>query len=232
VENPQRKRELISLKKLAEIYDAWDRFDHRAALNKVHESLQAANDLRVALRDSLVSERVITVLKQHQVILQQRASSELGELVPDLLANAGRRAKEGRWDDATARLYRAIEAMAQDRLREAHGIPNTKKIPLDRIPKLFQDEWRGRARNGQLMVGLQDAYALLRQLGDPLGQQFFAAGLAKPDGSPLSSRNESILAHGFAPISEKSFQVLWKHALQLAACDEQSLWHFPVLRIR
>jgi CRISPR-associated protein (TIGR02710 family) len=232
VEDPQRKRELLSLKKLAEIYDAWDRFDHHASLNKLRESLQASNDLRAVLRDSVVSERILMVLKRHQVILQQRASSELGELVPDLLANARRRANEGRWDDATARLYRAIEAMAQDRLREAHGITNTKKIPLDRIPESLQDEWRGRARNGQLMVGLQDAYALLHHLGDPLGQQFVAAGLADRDGSPLSSRNESILAHGFAPISEKTFQVLWKHALQLAACDEQNLWHFPLLAAR
>ncbi|MBM4094756.1 MAG: TIGR02710 family CRISPR-associated protein, partial [Planctomycetes bacterium] len=229
VDDKTRKRELASLKKLAELYDAWDRFDHRAALNKLRDTLQSANDLRAALRDVVLFDRVFGMLKNHEEVLGPLADSRGGGLVRDLLSNARRRDNESRWDDGTARLYRAIEAMAQDKLREQHGIDNTKKIPLERVPSPLREEWQSRARDNAVMVGLQDAYLLLKQLGDPLGEQFFASGLADREGSPLTSRNDSILAHGFTPISAKSFEALWRHALQLAGCTEHDLCQFPKL---
>jgi CRISPR-associated protein (TIGR02710 family) len=148
--------------------------------------------------------------------------------VLDLLANAKRRKEEGRFDDAVARLYRAVEAIAQVALQERHGIGSTEKIPLDRIPEPLRSEWASRANDGVVALGLQDAYALLASLNDPLGEKFQRASLNSRK-SPLAVRNRSILAHGFERVSERVVDQIWNAALSLADVDESSLPSFPTL---
>jgi hypothetical protein len=70
---------------------------------------------------------------------------------------------------------------------------------------------------------------VLHVLGDELGQRFQESGLADRERSPLQARNRSILAHGFAPVSEKDFQNLWQAALRLAAIETSHLPAFPRL---
>lgn len=59
-----------------------------------------------------------------------------------------------------------------------------------------------------MFVGLQDAYALLQALRDDLGQRFQEMQLDNRERSPLASRNHSILAHGFEPVKETTFQAV------------------------
>ncbi|WP_428937269.1 hypothetical protein [Fontivita pretiosa] len=47
--------------------------------------------------------------------------------------------------------------------------------------------------------------------------------------SPLTARNQSILAHGFQRASEKVFEQLWNAALQLANLNDSDLPLFPRL---
>jgi CRISPR-associated protein (TIGR02710 family) len=148
--------------------------------------------------------------------------------VLDLLANAKRRKEEGRVDDAVARLYRAIEAVAQVALKERYGIDSTTKIPLDRIPAVLRPEWDSRANEGFVTVGLQDAYALLASLEDPLADKFRNAALNGTE-SPLVARNQSILAHGFVRVTDAVFEKLWASALSLADIQEEGLPAFPAL---
>ena len=132
----------------------------------------------------------------------------------DLLCNARRRKAEGRYDDAVARLYRAVEALAQDQLRREHGIADTGKVPLDRVPLSLRARYPADA--AELKLGLQEAYLLLSELGDPLGQRFAGLGWHEPKHSPLTARNQSILAHGFAPVGATIFESLWRGCLALA----------------
>lgn len=229
INDPARKRELSVLKSLAEAYGEWDRFHHRLARKHLDDVQRGANDLAAVLPSRDVFDRARRTIAAHRDMLARLDSEDLPALVHDLLANARRRADEQRWDDATARLYRAIEATAQCRLREAHGIESTKRIPLAGLPAPLCTEWESRARDGAVMAGLQDAYRLLLELGDPLGSRFVELRLSDPAGSPLSGRNDSILAHGFSPVGEKVYRNLWKCALALAACDEDDLPHFPRL---
>lgn len=149
--------------------------------------------------------------------------------VIDLLANAYRRWQERRLDDAVARLYRAVEALAQDRLRAIHGIADTGNVPLERLPEPLRSEKAAACTEGTVKLALQDDYALLRALGDELGQRFYTSHLAERERSPLQARNRSILAHGFAPVSEKDFQNLWQAALSLAGIETSHLPAFPRL---
>ncbi len=224
-----RKQELSVLKSLAEAYGEWDRFNHGRARKHLDAVQRGANNLAAVLPSGDAFDRARRMIAAHCGILDQLKSGNLPALVRDLLANARRRADEQRWDDATARLYRAIEATAQCRLREAHGIESTKRIPLAGLPARLRTEWQGRARQGVVMAGLQDGYRLLLELEDPLGRHFEDLGLADAVRSPLSGRNESILAHGFSPVGEKVYRELWKCALALAACDEGDLPSFPRL---
>lgn len=222
------KRELSALLEVVESYSLWDRFRHKDAATRLERLAAVENDLRAVLGADTAGwllERVA----EHRTHLQQLADSGQATttLVVDLLANARRRVREGRFDDAVARLYRATEALAQIQLRDGYGLP-TEAVPLSAVPESLRDSWRGKAKDDTLKLGLQDVFELLRALGDPLGERFAELGLAERK-SPLAARNRSILAHGWQPISEKDHAALWTKVLALADCSAEDLPEFPRL---
>jgi CRISPR-associated protein (TIGR02710 family) len=229
VTSPDRKREMVALEQLARAFDAWDQFDHKAAKGHLENVAKSANDLRAVLggaKGERVRADVDRVCSHLEELCQAAPPSRRHVL--DLLANAKRRRDEGRLDDAVARLYRAIEAVAQVALKEFHGIESTEKVPLERVPEALRAEWASRASDGVVKLGLQDAYELLVTLKDPLGEHFRSAALNGTK-SPLVARNQSILAHGFTTVSSIVFDKLWMAALSLAAVEEPSLPSFPTL---
>lgn len=232
VGRPDRKREFAVLEQLAKSLEAWDRFDHTTSKNLLASVIKSTNDLRAVLGLAR-GDRVVAGAARLAAHLDRlgQAAPPSHHYVLDLLANAKRRKDEGRYDDAVARLYRAIEAIAQVVLKEGHGIESTEKVPLERVPEPLRSAWTGRAtKEGLVRLGLQDAYALLAELHDPIGSKFLAAGLADTK-SPLMARNRSILAHGFERVSSAVFDQLWASALSLASVDAASLPSFPALAV-
>jgi len=219
-----RKRELNALRLLADAYDAWDRFDHKAAISKLQDLAKYENDLLAVLGENR-ADQIRSTARHHSDYLQSLVDggSPSQKYVVDLLANAQRRQSEGRTDDAVARLYRAIESLAQVALAERHEITTTKHVPLDRIPESLREQWAPRADKGNVFLGLQDAYALLDALEDELGQRFLQLQLHDRERSPLTARNQSILAHGFERVSDKVFGQLWQASLQLVGIAQGDL---------
>jgi hypothetical protein len=80
-------------------------------------------------------------------------------------------------------------------------------------------------------LALQEAYQLLAELNDAVGQHFVSLGLARwlGDGGPLEARNNSILAHGWEPVKEEVARDLFRVALELAGLRADSLFQFPKL---
>ncbi|HEY5953785.1 MAG TPA: TIGR02710 family CRISPR-associated CARF protein, partial [Terrimicrobiaceae bacterium] len=222
-----RKTEFSALLNLANALADWERFEHGHALNKFTELSKHANNLEAVLGYDF-TPRIARAKSQLEAINNMPKGAVSMALTVDLLANASRRIQECRYDDAVARLYRAIEALAQVRL-QTHGFADTAKVPLDQVPEPIRSEWQTRARNGMVSLGLQDDYALLEALGDELGSRFKEKGMADRDKSPLVSRNSSILAHGFFPVGEAAARQLFKAALALASIEESSLTAFPSL---
>jgi len=224
-----RKRELAVLEQLAKAFEAWDRFDHKSSVATLDGVAKSANDLRAVLGADK-GDRVLQTMDRIALHLSElcRAARPSRHDVLDLLANAKRRKDEGRFDDAVARLYRAIEASAQLALKDRHAIESTEKVPLDRVPEPYRTAWAPRAEHGVVALGLQDSYSLLVGLGDRVGLAFAAAELNSPK-SPLMARNRSILAHGFDRISAGVFDKLWVAALSLADLEESDLVVFPRL---
>jgi CRISPR-associated protein (TIGR02710 family) len=223
------KRELATLKVLAEAYAAWDRFDHKTAVTQLKIVRKNKNDLLALLGHSSkqsLTEHVDRNLEMLCDLIDDTTKRD--RMVVDLLANAKRRADEGRHDDAVARIYRAVEALAQNRLSAGHQI-ESDRVPVARLEGELQRKSALARDDGTVALGLQDCYALLHQLEDDLGKRFVELGWGDPQRSPLMARNQSILAHGFEPVMLKVFQKLFEGALQLAGLKYEDLPQFPLL---
>lgn len=225
------KAELRAFRVACEMLDDWDSFRPGPALTKLKELDKKRNDLRRCIGDAAAGAVLDTVDRHgaHLSALQEVTPSWAH--VQELVANAERRAAQCRYDDAVARLYRATEAAAQVRLSIEHGISSTGAVPLDALTGELRERMTSRARNGAVKIGLQDAYQLLAERGDALGKAFQHEGLHGQK-SPLASRNQSILAHGFQPASEATYSGLRMAVLALLRAvriEESDLPRFPEL---
>jgi CRISPR-associated protein (TIGR02710 family) len=123
------------------------------------------------------------------------------EVVEDLLLNAERRFQRGRYDDGVGRLYRALELLAQVRLKLAYGL-KTENIDRSKLPEAVAQRYA--KVEGKLQMPLHRSYELLTELGnDPLGDLYEIHEKDLTD--ILKIRNKSLFAHGFTPISASQF---------------------------
>jgi len=105
-----------------------------------------------------------------------------------------------------ARLYRATELLAQTRLNLQYGL-NTSDLDTTKLPEPLREPYAARCDpDGKLRLGLQAAYGLLGDLGDPLGTAFIS--VSGPLNNALVRRNSSILAHGSAPVGQTEYRDL------------------------
>lgn len=223
------KRMLATFHQLCEGYGLWDRFQHKDACQRLDSVLKNVADLHAAL-GSHASEMVVRKIRDNRKTLHHLTDGSLSRaMITDLLANAERRGREGRYDDGVARLYRAIEAIGQLALDERHGIPRTDEVHLGRVPEPLREEWQSRAKDGILLLGLKNVYELLDALADESGRKFLDLGLGDRKISPLAARNHSILAHGFQPVGEGLFRELREAAMRLGGFAEEDLPEFPRL---
>ena len=156
--------------------------------------------------------------------------------LPDLLNNAQRRMDEGKFDDATARLYRAAELIAQIRLYE-NGLIEKKRLeekkifhiekenivknyPINVIEYVrrhpdFQNPYRDTVR-----LGLSQDYEVLKILGDKLAIKFLED---EEISNRLFERNDTILAHGFTPSKEENTKKLYDKIIEYSEMTVKNL---------
>lgn len=191
---------------LCRAFDAWDRWNLDLAervlaqyrrlptgAQPAYERLAVLDQLRI-VRDAFAGKADLASAKDPYLAVE------------DLLFNAERRAAQGRYDDAVARVYRALELLAQLRLRVAHEI-DTSAVESAKIPESIREELAATPRReGPPKVGLDWAWRLLENCpGDPLGRWFAERKTRVRDW--LEHRNYSILAHGLRPIGEATWQM-------------------------
>ena len=128
----------------------------------------------------------------------------------DLYANALRRKEEGKYDDAVARACRALEYVAQFCLFEKHQIDSGDedvsllkgKVDADLTARYVEKSKRDQSGGGRVKLGLYECYELLARAGEEMGIRFmteYADNRSAP-AKYYNTRNDSILAHGFAPV--------------------------------
>lgn len=172
---------------LSTAFAAWDRFDHAGAL-KMLEGYSALPG---------IGSRIATL--KH--LCREEPKKEPARLF-DLWHNAGRRAAQGRYDDAVARVYRLLEWTAQWLLRTHCGI-DSADVQKDKIPEHINLACN---RDGKYQAGLYAGWQLLvHHRPDAPATEFFetqrSALLDR-----LELRNRSILAHGYRPIGEADWK--------------------------
>ncbi len=192
---------------IAEAYDCWDKFNHIQFKSR-YEKIKFAH---YRLKRFEIPNRE-TISKIHQIgeDLRKEKISEL--TIVDLINNAYRRIEEGKYDDAVARLYRAIEMLGQWRLLTKYE-QKSNDIDLKKVPDKSK-EWLEKERDekdGKIKIGLRAVYNLLEDYGDELGKDFNEdnklIGL-------LSERNNSILAHGTKSILKEKSEDFYNHIIE------------------
>jgi len=134
------------------------------------------------------------------------------EQLADLFANAARRAKEGKFDDAVARLYRAVELLSQFFLARK-GI-DAGDVNIERLPVNLREKYnRMKDTKGKVKIAQERGYTLLEEMGEELRQVFLNNKRLR---NALKSRNDSILAHGLIPISSDDYKRLAEEVTNLA----------------
>jgi len=181
-------------------FDAWDRFDHAGAAQIL--SALPGEGIPWPFLKALVGQTHATGY----------------EPVMDLIRNAERRAARGRYDDAVARLYRAIELLAQTRLRQREPPIDSANLDVEVLPAHLRPKYEWKRASGieqgwgtQVKLGLFQDYCLLAELDDPLGRLFDSVGNRLREA--LKKRNHSILAHGSKPLQKGDYDEM--HAITI-----------------
>jgi len=201
-------RRIAELLDQCEGFDAWDRFDHRTALLRLQPYMKLSNiqPYGLFLKKAIASRGQL----EQGFDVSGGVNGHGYEVVDDLLLNANRRASQQRYDDAVGRLYRAIELLEQIRLFRNYGIL-TIDVDVQKLPEELQGEYAAMRslRSGKVQIGLFQSYELLSQLGnDPLGELFLLH--REQILHSLEVRNNSLLAHGFAPVNGERYMAFYK----------------------
>lgn len=201
------KKKIRRLQDLCGAFEAWDRFDHQTAWNLLEPYMSEP----VLRRHGLYLKRIM----QSRMEIDEKFQSTAGmrghglEVVEDLVLNAQRRESQSHYDDAVGRLYRAIELMVQIHLSRRYGI-RTGDLDPGRLPEHARSKYeqlRFPHNQNRIRLGLRQSYELLELwTDDPLGT-VYRQDLRKVE-DILVTRNGSLFAHGFHPLSQDEYEPL------------------------
>ena len=188
VANAPDKARLGLARALSRALARWDDFDHAGALELI------------AIYAGRIARCCPALLPTLRLLASEKEQREPA-LLFDLWWNAERRAVQGRFDDAVARWYRLMEWTAQWQLRTELG-GDTADFPRELLPPGAEAT---PDRSGKIKVGLWMAWQVAQcHLSGPI--QEFAVEHGPALRHLLDMRNNSILAHGFRPVSAEDWQ--------------------------
>ncbi|MEA5565767.1 TIGR02710 family CRISPR-associated CARF protein [Anabaena sp. UHCC 0399] len=201
---PETRRKIQSLYACCSALDAWDRFEHRDALDLLEPQMRHPELRKLAI----FLKRVINSRGQIDKDFDCSSGTEGHgyEIVQDLLNNAQRRAAQERYDDAVGRLYRALELLVQIRLKKTYGI-KTGDVDIQQLPEALRSEYEQQRSpvKGVIQLASRKSYELLGKLpNDPIGKLYQKN--ANKIINVLEVRNNSLFAHGFKPINSDDYQ--------------------------
>ena len=236
--------------KIVNLYQTWDKFDNmisyetrnRKSSTPINYYLNTQIKQEINNDDELKeyfygTERKFMETLENNIKFLDKKVSDYGRIeeediyyyLPDLLNNAHRRIEEHKFDDATARLYRTAELIAQIRLYDI-GLIEKKRLeekkifhiekenivrnyPINVVEYIrkhhdFQNPYRDTVR-----LGLSEDYEVLKILKDKLAKKFLED---KEISRRLYERNDTILAHGFSPSKKENTEDLYYKLIEYA----------------
>ena len=187
--NQDRQRPTFA-RTLSAVFARWDDFDHNGAWERLDPFRKNLWKCYPRLWSNLESLR-----------RKKEPRTDLLRLW-DLWRNAERRAAQGRHDDAVARWYRLVEWTAQWLLRRKPG-EETADFPPDLLPRCLDVR---PAPDGKIKLGLTDAWCVVADQYEHEAPGRFHRDHAEVLRDLLKERNESILAHGFKPVTAEDWR--------------------------
>ncbi|MCI5738110.1 MAG: TIGR02710 family CRISPR-associated CARF protein [Methanobrevibacter ruminantium] len=257
-----KKRSKIFIK-IVDFYEHWDKFNDEIIvknnqnqlesikLNKfleseILESIENDEDLLKYFEEEIPN--FYNQLKKNKLFLDKKIAptndiyKNISYYLPDLLNNAERRIEEGKYDDAVARLYRALELVGQLRLykykfidkeelnnsksfyvKKEEVIKKSNSAELAEIKNKNLGKWR--YKDKLLNLDLGSSYRLLNIISKSRTDDFsestqdLVKSYYRVHGN-FQKRNTSILAHGLRPLNErdakKVYDLMIKHSSLLS----------------
>jgi CRISPR-associated protein (TIGR02710 family) len=176
------------LRELSRAFAEWDNFNHKEAFKILQQ---------------YASKELTPYLNVARALDDVKPEKCNAARLFDLYLNAQRRAAQGRYDDAIARVYRLIEWTAQWLLEYQCGI-KTADIQVEQVPAAMSIKPN---RDGKYQAGLFEAWQLVKHQTQGAAAQFIRIQ-EKELQNHLKVRNGSILAHGFEPIQSANWQTI------------------------
>jgi CRISPR-associated protein (TIGR02710 family) len=216
--HPKFDEESQWLTLIAQAYDTWDKFNFQEARDLFSRISVHPLSLSSNLKEIFIGHKKLTGQLLHQTEIYTKAIEKTikSEPVPeadsalltqhitfDLINNAQRRSKEAKYDDAVARLYRALECMAQIVFLKKTGFVNSK-CPLNKLPEILQHQFADAGVDGKISIGLLQTFTALEIMNIETGKQFMKQ--KEKWLGVLEMRNNAILAHGLRPVSEEDYE--------------------------
>lgn len=220
------------VKLLAEAFMYWEQFNHVLARRKM---LKGAAALELFVRrfpdpEMEPLQRQLTASEQYlNKIIDVTDNMKVLHpvLIDDILNNARRRMDDKSFDDAAARMYRALELYGQIVFLEAVGCSNSAVTP-DVLPEKIRERFTTKYLDreaGILKLPLQATFEFLDTIGHEAGRRFFAN--KKEMEKIQMNRNLSILAHGITPVTDHAAAVVWEIVFRFVQFE--SNFDFPKL---
>jgi len=196
--HPEYSEKISLLKHLTLLFDNWDKFNFSNAfelLKKIDSDLLKIFELKNKF-DSYY----------RPLLVKLNSKEDNYEKLLDLIGNADRRASEGRYDDAIARLYRAMELLGQIEFKKQFDC-STSDVKIENIPAVLQEEIQQSyydSKDNKIKIPLFGTFEILSKTNNEVGVKF----IQKKDDIKqfLILRNNSILAHGFSSINKENFE--------------------------
>ena len=209
---------------------AYDRFSFDSEysfVDEFHDSLQDLSVFAASLRSPPLQDwyEKLVKLESHFKRLKDDPEQKHREWAIALIANAKRRADlEGKYEEAVACLYNALERIEQMLIRKHYKKAEAGDFPPSKIPvsltKIF--ERNPKNRKGNYRVGLDKGMRLLSEKGVSFGEKYIRnANIiwrnSKNTGL-LDIRNNSLRGHGFNPVGKAEYERWWN--------EFQNLWDY------
>ena len=226
-------RRLRAFAALAEALGRSDRFEFAEAV-RIFKGQRTVLELAL---DYASFQKMVDLCGHWEAIgnqVKQAKETPGRETLLELFANAGRRAGQGRYDDAVGRLYRAIELRGQQLVKQAFGA-ELGKASLKDFPSAKRDAVRAKfgeptGRGGQYILPLERLFQALEFSDDAELRE--KASHYERLRKPLRDRNNSLLAHGVQPVTKRSFEALRQPALAAGEVTEAEIPEWPELTLR
>jgi len=235
----------LALKDISEGFYRWDNFQYTQALNLLKRGVRilrpfaeghSGRDLNLFFSQVTGCVDTLELIKNDTLLFKSNPSKKEPKMtsaadgraaVIDLLANAVRRAEiDYKFEDAVARLYSAIEKTAKVRLKVGYQLDNSD-LDVEKLHQSLRDNYMPAEPDEKIQLPLHRSFFLLAELGDPLGHSYL--GAQEELRKALNVRNMSLLAHGFNPVTEKTYRNLLDIALTFMQLKVEDLPRFPLM---